>query len=50
MGIINKLFCKHDWVKIHEKDANWHGEMRYGVWTTFILKCKKCGEIKKIYI
>lgn len=51
MGLFEKLFCMHDWTElesviIHAKSQITGERLKKG--KIIILKCKKCGKIKKV--
>ena len=43
-----KLCCKHEFVTIHEGDAEYtKGERETHIFTGTYKRCKKCGQVKK---
>jgi len=49
-SLVNKLFCAHNWETHNKRDKDivYSGDRIVTVETTEILKCTKCGKIKKL--
>ena len=56
MGFFNSLFCKHDWDKISEsvldtdRSAGWDTYVHWERAKVVLVKCKKCGTLKRIIL
>ena len=51
ISIVEKLACKHEWEILLQKDVEKNDQWgRHLPQTHFLMKCTKCGKLKKMKI